>query len=145
MDAILRTLGLLALSGFVVTGCIFRPFEEQHKKDLREERTRNQTLAKAAIILDAVQEWSAKHGGDLPNPTQFTNEVGPYVRGKSGGDVSAAEVEDAFPRFQWTFPGGRVTGTPSEVEVGHLTETHGEAIAYADGSVRRWRPIQPPK
>lgn len=144
METILKGLGLLAIGGLVMSGCIFRAFEEQNKKDAVDERSRNQTLAKAALILDGVQEWSAKQGGALPNATQFRNEVGPYVQGKSGADVSAAEVEDAFGRFNWTFPGGRVTGIPSEVEVGQLKEEKGEAIAYADGSVRRWRPIQPP-
>lgn len=144
MLSIVKTLGVLAIGGLMTSGCIFRAFEEQNKKDAAKNRAGGQTLAKAALILDAVQEWSAKHGGDLPNSSQFRSEVAPYLKGKSGADVSAAEVEDAFPRFSWTFPGGRVTGTPSEVEVGHLTEPQGEAIAYADGSVRRWRPIQPP-
>lgn len=144
MVSILKALGLLAIGGLLTSGCIFRPFEEQNKKDFRKERAHNQTLAKAAIILDAVQEWSAQHGGALPTPSQFRGEVGPHVKGKSGADVSASEVESAFARFEWTFPGGRVSGAAAETEVGHLTEPDGEAIAYADGSVRRWRPIQPP-
>ncbi|MGV3616465.1 MAG: hypothetical protein ACO1SV_14140 [Fimbriimonas sp.] len=145
METIVKALGLLALVMLVTTGCIFRAFEEQNKRDIEKNRAGGQTLAKASLILDAVQEWSGKHGGVLPDPTQFRNEVGPYVQGKSGADVSAADVEAAFPRFQWTFPGGPIPSTPSEVEVGHLTEPQGEAIAYADGSVRRWRTIEAPK
>lgn len=141
MITFLKSLGVLAIGGLVTSGCIFQAFEEQNRKDAAKNRAGGQTLAKAALILDAVQEWSVKHGGDLPSPSQFRNEIGPYVQGKSGADVSAADVEAAFPRFVWTFPGGKVAGTPRETEVGHLTEPQGEAIAYADGTVLRWRPI----
>jgi hypothetical protein len=143
--AFLKTLGVLATAGLMASGCLFRAFEEQNEKDARRETAHNGTLAKAALILDAVQEWGARHGGDLPGPDQFRREVGAYVKGKSAPLATAEEVEEAFGRFVWTFPGGKPTGEPSETEVGHLSEPNGEAVGYADGSVRRWRTIRPPQ
>lgn len=145
MVFLLKVIGIVSLGSLLLSGCVFRAFEERNRQDARSERVRNQALAKAAIILDAVQEWSRQHGGALPNSSQFKTEVRPLLTGRKGADVSADEVEAAFDRFAWTFPGGTVSGAPSETEVGHLSEPNAEAIAYADGSVRRHRPISPPK
>lgn len=128
---------LVALAAILsAVGC--NPFAKRLKEDNANEQDHNRTLAKAAMVMNGVKAWSAAHGDTLPNPTQFRQEVHPVLPPSNGFGITESELQGAFKAFEWSFPGGRPRGGDvGEQEVGRLADSHGGAIGYADGTVRR--------
>ncbi len=121
------------VAAFLIAGC--NPYAEGLKKTNAEEQARNRTLTTAAVVMKAVMAWSASHGGALPSPTQFRDEVKVPIPNPNGFNLTEADLRAAQQAFEWRFPGGKPT-EPKAV-VGRLPGPHGATLAYANGEVMR--------
>lgn len=132
MDSLPKLLFGVAVAT-LIAGC--NPFAESLKKNVKEEGERNRTLTTAAVVMKSVMAWSASHGGALPSPVQFRDEVKVPIPSLNGFNLTESDLLAAQQAFEWRFPGGKPTD-PKAV-VGRLPGPDGAAVAYADGEVKR--------